>query len=195
MKIAVTGKGGVGKTTISATLSYILSKGGYKVLAVDADPDANLASAFGVSTGDMAGIRPIAELTGLIEERTGARPGSSGGMFRLNPKVDDIPDGYGFKIGNITLVITGKSKLQKLIAAKQISRSISLLLGFLFFGLLTAFSSTLLRPCIAFLNSRMPLPMARPTSGRRFAPKISKAITSIRISSGTPILSIMPLLA
>ncbi len=110
MKIAVTGKGGVGKTTISATLCHIFAEEGNRVLAVDADPDANLAAAFGLGEDDIGTIRPIAELTDLIEERTGARPGTSGGMFRLNPRVDDIPEGFGFRMGNITLLITGKSK-------------------------------------------------------------------------------------
>lgn len=110
MKIAVTGKGGVGKTTLSAMLSCIYSSEGKNVIAVDADPDSNLASAFGVNKDVFSKIRPIAELTDLIEDRTGARPGSSGGIFKLNPKVDDIPEEYGYKIDNITLLITGKSK-------------------------------------------------------------------------------------
>lgn len=111
MKIAITGKGGVGKTTISSTLSHLYSSQGRKVLAVDADPDANLASAFGLSDAEIAKIHPIADLPDLIEERTGARPGSGGGVFRLNPKVDDIPEEVGYKLGeNITLIITGKSR-------------------------------------------------------------------------------------
>lgn len=110
MKIAVTGKGGVGKTTISATLCHIYAKEGKRVLAVDADPDANLASAFGLSAAEISTIRPIAEITELIEERTGARPGAQGGIFKLNPRVDDIPGGFGHRFDNITLLITGKSK-------------------------------------------------------------------------------------
>jgi CO dehydrogenase maturation factor len=110
MKIAITGKGGVGKTTISATLSHIFAGEGKTVLAVDADPDANLAAAFGLGPEKISRIRPIAELADLIEERTGARPGASGGVFKLNPKVDDIPEGFGHRFGNITLLITGKSK-------------------------------------------------------------------------------------
>lgn len=111
MKIAITGKGGVGKTTLSAVLSHIFASEGKKVIAVDADPDANLAAAFGISP-ELLGtkIKPIAEMTWLVEERTGAKPGSSGGIFKLNPRVDDIPAEYGYRFDNITLLITGKSK-------------------------------------------------------------------------------------
>ncbi len=91
MKIAITGKGGVGKTTVSALLSHLYESEGKKVIAVDADPDANLAAALGISKSDIEGLKPIAELTELVEERTGAKPGSSGGIFKLNPRVDDIP--------------------------------------------------------------------------------------------------------
>jgi CO dehydrogenase maturation factor len=110
MKIAITGKGGVGKTTLSALLSYLYASEGRKVIAVDADPDANLASALGISKEDMEKVRPIAELTDLIEERTGAKPGTSGGIFKINPKVDDIPEGFGYRFDNITVLIMGKSK-------------------------------------------------------------------------------------
>ena len=110
MKIPITGKGGVGKTTISATLSHLFEADGKRVLAVDADPDANLGAAFGLTEETLAQIKPIAELPDLIEERTGARPGTQGGMFKLNPRVDDIPDEVGFRFGNITLLITGRSK-------------------------------------------------------------------------------------
>lgn len=110
MKIAITGKGGVGKTTVSALLSHLYASEGKKVIAVDADPDANLAAALGIEKSELTNVRPIAELSDLVEERTGAKPGSSGGIFRMNPKVDDIPEGFGYKFDNTILLIMGKSK-------------------------------------------------------------------------------------
>ena len=110
MKIAITGKGGVGKTTLSSILSYLFASEGKKVISVDADPDANLASALGIPPEEAKKIRPIADLGELIEERTGAKPGSIGGIFKLNPKVDDLPEGLGYKINGITLLVMGKSK-------------------------------------------------------------------------------------
>ncbi len=110
MKIAITGKGGVGKTTLAALLSHLYSKDGRNVIAVDADPDANLAQALGISKEEIRKIRPIAELSELIEERTGAKPGTSGGIFRINPKVDDIPEEFGYSIDGIRLLVMGKSK-------------------------------------------------------------------------------------
>lgn len=110
MKIAITGKGGVGKTTVSALLGHLYSEEGKKVIAVDADPDANLAAAMGIPKSEIEKVKPIAELTDLIEERTGAKPGTSGGIFKINPRVDDIPDGFGYRFHNITLLVMGKSK-------------------------------------------------------------------------------------
>ncbi len=110
MKIAITGKGGVGKTTLSAILSHLYASEGKRVIAVDADPDANLAAALGVPLEAAAKVRPLAEMSDLIEERMGARPGKSGGVFKLNPKVDDIPEECGYRFNNILLLVTGKSK-------------------------------------------------------------------------------------
>jgi CO dehydrogenase maturation factor len=110
MKIALTGKGGVGKTTLSAVLSLLFASEGKRVIAVDADPDANLAAALGIPKAEAEKIRPIAEMTELIEERTGAKPGKSGGIFKLNPRVDDIPEQFGYRRDNIVLLRTGKSK-------------------------------------------------------------------------------------
>jgi CO dehydrogenase maturation factor len=108
MKIAVSGKGGVGKTTFSALLIRTLDEQGKHVLAIDADPDANLAAAVGIP--DAEEIVPIAEMKELIFERTEARPGSLGGFFKLNPKVDDLPDSLSKKLGNIKLMRLGGVK-------------------------------------------------------------------------------------
>ena len=108
MKLAVSGKGGVGKTTFSALLIRTLSDMGKKVLAIDADPDANLAAALGVLDADR--ITPIAEMKEMIFERTGAQPGSIGGWFKLNPKVDDLPDTLSVKMDNIKLMRLGSVK-------------------------------------------------------------------------------------
>lgn len=105
MKLAVSGKGGVGKTTFAALLIRTLNDLGKHVLAIDADPDANLAAALGIPNADK--ITPIAEMKGLIFERTEARPGSIGGFFKLNPKVDDLPEALSAKLDNIKLMRLG----------------------------------------------------------------------------------------
>ncbi len=108
MKLAVSGKGGVGKTTFSALLIRTLNDQGKRVLAIDADPDANLAAALGIP--DAEKIVPIAEMKELIFERTEAQPGSVGGFFKLNPKVDDLPDSLSAKLENIKLMRLGGVK-------------------------------------------------------------------------------------
>ncbi len=108
MKLAVSGKGGVGKTTFSAILIRTLNAQGKRVLAIDADPDANLAAALGIPDADK--IVPIAEMKELVFERTEAQPGSIGGFFKLNPKVDDLPDSLSAKLENIKLMRLGGVK-------------------------------------------------------------------------------------
>jgi CO dehydrogenase maturation factor len=110
MKIAISGKGGVGKTTFTGILARILSDRGFTVITVDADPDANLGSAIGFTQEEISAIRPIAEMHDLIEERTGARPGSMGGVFKLNPEVKDIPENYSLKKDRIRLLTLGRAK-------------------------------------------------------------------------------------
>ena len=108
MKIAISGKGGVGKTTLASMLSKVFSEAGYSVLAIDADPNSNLAATLGISNPD--DITPISEMEALIEERTGAKPGKSGGFFKLNPKVDDLPEKYSLKHNGVRLMVMGRIK-------------------------------------------------------------------------------------
>lgn len=108
MKFAVTGKGGVGKTTICALLARELAVRHRQVIAIDADPDANLAACLGHPHPES--IRPLVELKDLIAERTGVKPGTTGGMFRLNPFVDDIPERYGVDIAGIRVLVAGAVK-------------------------------------------------------------------------------------
>jgi len=108
MKLAISGKGGVGKTTLTALLAKAFRKRAYRVLAIDADPDANLAAALGFPNPET--IRPIAEMADLIEERTGAKPGTVGSVFRLNPKVDDLPEKLSAEVDGVRLMRMGTVK-------------------------------------------------------------------------------------
>jgi CO dehydrogenase maturation factor len=110
LKIAVSGKGGVGKSTLSAALARILSDRGHRVLAIDADPDANLASAFGAPPEIKSLIRPIAGERDLIEQRTGAKFGRTGQIFNLSPEVADVADKYGVSVNGVSLVVLGAVK-------------------------------------------------------------------------------------
>jgi CO dehydrogenase maturation factor len=106
LKIAIGGKGGVGKTTITALLARCLAADkNNKVIAIDADPVANLAAGLGIPEDKP--ITPISELTELSTERTGATPGTMGGFFTLNPKVDDIPDRFSLQRDGVKLLVMG----------------------------------------------------------------------------------------
>ncbi|MFT7003692.1 MAG: CO dehydrogenase maturation factor [Sulfurimonas sp.] len=106
MKIAITGKGGVGKTTIAGILSRLFAAEGAKVLAIDADPDANLAAALGIKEEEYKKIVPFSKMKELAEERTGAKEGY-GSYFALNPKVDDLPDKYCLSHNGVDLLVMG----------------------------------------------------------------------------------------
>ena len=110
MKIAITGKGGVGKTTLAGGLARLMAEEGYNVLAVDADPDANLASSIGISPEEMEGVVPIADMKELVAERTGSKPGTYGTFFKMNPKVDDLPDALSRVHKGVRLLVMGTVK-------------------------------------------------------------------------------------
>lgn len=103
LKLAVSGKGGVGKTTLAALLARHLAAGGKRVLAVDADPVPCLAAALGIALP----IEPIVNMNDLIYERTGAQPGTMGGFFRMNPRVDDIPERFATVKDGVHLIVMG----------------------------------------------------------------------------------------
>lgn len=108
MKLAVSGKGGVGKTTFSSYLVRALADNGKRVLAIDADPDSNLAQALGIK--EVGSIVPISEMKELIEERTEAKVGSMGSFFKMNPKVDDLPEKLSIEVDGIRLMVMGGVK-------------------------------------------------------------------------------------
>ena len=107
MKIAVTGKGGVGKSTISAMLCHLASADNNRVLAVDADPDANLVFSLGIPPDECKKIIPVALNQKLIEERTGAKVKKFGQIFKLNPRVNDVVDKLGTTFSGIDLIVMG----------------------------------------------------------------------------------------
>ena len=108
MKIAISGKGGVGKTLLASLLAQAFAESGYSVLAIDADPDANLAATLGFPHPEK--IVPIAEMKDLIAKRTETQPGRTGIYFKLNPKVDDLPEKYWQELDDIKLMVMGRTK-------------------------------------------------------------------------------------
>lgn len=107
MKIAISGKGGVGKSTLAALLAQAYADAGWDVLAVDVDPSPCLAGALGFPEALRRQLRPIVEMDALIEERTGAKPGTVGGFFTLNPRVDDLPERFSVRHRGVRLLEMG----------------------------------------------------------------------------------------
>lgn len=105
MKVAITGKGGVGKTTLSSTLARLYAAEGRTVLAADVDPDANLGLALGLTEEEVNAIVPISKMRQLVEERTGATYTNK--FFKLNPQVSDIPDKFARDINGVKLLVMG----------------------------------------------------------------------------------------
>lgn len=105
MKLAVTGKGGVGKTTFSATLARLYAAEGRTVLAADVDPDANLGLALGMTEEEVNSIVPVSRMKELAKERTGAN--ASNTFYKLNPQVSDLPDKLAREINGVKLLVMG----------------------------------------------------------------------------------------
>jgi CO dehydrogenase maturation factor len=112
MKIAIAGKGGVGKTFVSSTLSRILARDGYSVLAVDADPNLNLGYSLGIPYDEVNQIIPLSENEELVKEKTGLSPEESlGNMFNMTPRVNDIVDRFGITApDDVKLLVMGTVK-------------------------------------------------------------------------------------
>jgi CO dehydrogenase maturation factor len=105
IKVAIGGKGGVGKTTVCAVWARIFAEDGFDVLAVDADPNTNLCAAFGIPSEQSP--EPLVKMKQLIAERTGTGKDTIGAYFRLNPKVSDLPEKYWLKVDGLKLLVLG----------------------------------------------------------------------------------------
>ena len=105
MKLAITGKGGVGKTTLSSTLARLYADEGRTVLAADVDPDANLGLALGLTQEEVDEIIPISRMKDLAKERTGASDDNK--FYKLNPYVADIPEKFARTVNGVKLLVMG----------------------------------------------------------------------------------------
>lgn len=111
MKVCISGKGGAGKTTFAGTLARLLARDGFDMIAIDADPDYNLHSILGVEEEKIRDLTPLAETNDLIKERTGADPDVYGSVFKLNPRVSDLPQKLWIDApDNIKFILMGTVK-------------------------------------------------------------------------------------
>jgi len=107
LKLAVSGEGGVGKTTVVALMARMLAQEGIKVLAVDADPSPSLAVAVGIPPKERKKMKPLSTMFELIEERTGVKPGAGyGNMLKMSPEVGDLTE---------SLSVEGPDKVEVLV--------------------------------------------------------------------------------
>jgi CO dehydrogenase maturation factor len=109
MRIVITGKGGVGKTTITALLAHLFAQQGFRVLAIDGDPQQNLAVTMGVPPQAAGEIIPVSKSVEYLREKTGAGPDiSPGGLLTLNPDVTDVVDRFAIPVAdNLRLLVMG----------------------------------------------------------------------------------------
>ena len=105
MKLAITGKGGVGKTTFAATLARLYAAEGRPVLAADVDPDANLGLALGMTEEEVNAIVPVSKMKELARERTAANQSNT--FYKLNPEVSDLPDKLAKEVNGVKLLVMG----------------------------------------------------------------------------------------
>ena len=105
MKLAITGKGGVGKTTLASTLARLYADEGRTVLAADVDPDANLGLALGMTEEEVNSIVPVSKMKQLAKERTAANDANT--FYKLNPQVSDLPDKLAKEINGVKLLVMG----------------------------------------------------------------------------------------
>ncbi len=105
MKLAITGKGGVGKTTLASTLARLYAAEGRQVLAADVDPDANLGLALGMTEEEVNSIVPVSKMKELARERTAANESNT--FYKLNPQVSDLPDKLAKEINGVKLLVMG----------------------------------------------------------------------------------------
>jgi len=111
LKLAIAGKGGVGKTFVTASLARTLARKGFETIAIDADPAMNLGRSLGVAQDKLALITPLSDNSELVAEKTGARPGEMGSVFNVTPNVSDVADRYGVEAPDgVRLLVMGTVK-------------------------------------------------------------------------------------